>query len=95
MNLINVEKVSKSYVEKILLNNISFGINEGDKIGFIGINGTGKTTLLKILAGIEEPDSGKIIRNNNINIEYLPQNIDFDPSAKVIEQVFRGISKKI
>lgn len=95
MNLINVEKVSKSYVEKILLNNISFGINEGDKIGFIGINGTGKTTLLKILAGIEEPDSGKIIRNNNINIEYLPQNIDFDPSAKVIEQVFRGISKNI
>lgn len=95
MNLINVEKVSKSYVEKILLNNISFGINEGDKIGFIGINGTGKTTLLKILAGIEEPDSGKIIRNNNINIEYLPQNIDFDPSAKVIEQVFRGTSKNI
>lgn len=95
MILLNIENISKSYTEKELLNNISFGIMEGDKIGLIGINGTGKTTLLKILAGIEEPDSGRIIRSNNINIEYLPQNIDFDPNATIIEQVFRGNSENM
>ncbi len=92
MILLNIENISKRYTERMLLENVSFGINQGDKIGLIGINGTGKTTLLKLLSGIEETDSGRIIKANNINIEYLPQNINVDPKAKVIEQVFKGTS---
>lgn len=92
MNLISVENLSKSYGEKTLLNNISFGIDEGDKIGIIGINGTGKSTLLKIVAGIENYDTGNIIRKNNMVIEYLPQNPFFDDEANVIQQVFKGTS---
>lgn len=92
MNLISVENLSKSYGEKTLLNNINFAINEGDKIGIIGINGTGKSTLLKIVAGIENYDTGNIIQKNNIVIEYLPQNPFFDEEANVIEQVFKGTS---
>lgn len=95
MILLNVEDVSKSYTDRLLLNKISFGINEGDKIGVIGVNGTGKTTLLKLLADIEKPDSGRIIKTGNINIEYLPQSIDFDPNAKIIQQVFRGNSENM
>ena len=90
MNILNAENISKSYSEKILLKNISLSINEGDKIGVIGINGTGKSTLLKIIAGLEIPDEGKITKGSSINIEYLPQNPDFHPEATVLEQVFRG-----
>ena len=93
--LLNIENISKRYTERMLVDNISFGINQGDKIGLIGINGTGKTTLLKLLSGLEEPDSGRIIRANNINIEYLAQNINVDPKAKVIEQVFKGTSENM
>lgn len=92
MNLISVEGISKSYSEKQLFSNISLGINEGDKIGIIGINGTGKTTLLKLIAGLESSDEGRIIKGNSVTIEYLPQNPDFNPEAKVIEQVFKGNS---
>ncbi|SQB33551.1 ABC-F family ATP-binding cassette domain-containing protein [Clostridium cochlearium] len=92
MNLISIENLSKSYGEKTLFNEISFGINEGDKIGIIGINGTGKSTLLKIIAGIESYDSGNIIRKNNIVIEYLPQHPYFDENSNVIQQVFKGTS---
>lgn len=92
MNLISIENISKSYSEKQLLNNINFGINEGDKTGVIGINGTGKSTLLKIIAGVELADEGRIIKGNSVRIEYLPQNPDFDPEATVIEQVFKGNS---
>ncbi len=93
MNIISMESISKSYSEKQLLNNINLGINEGDKIGVIGINGTGKSTLLKIIAGIEVPDKGRIIKGSTVRIEYLWQNPDFDPEATVIEQVFRGSSE--
>ncbi|BDR72281.1 ABC transporter ATP-binding protein [Clostridium tetani] len=92
MNLISVENLSKSYGEKSLINNISFSINEGDKIGIIGINGTGKSTLLKIIAGIESYDNGTIITKNNMVIEYLPQNPYFDENSNVIQQVFKGTS---
>ncbi|SNT20075.1 ATP-binding cassette, subfamily F, uup [Anaerovirgula multivorans] len=92
MNLLSAENISKSYSEKILLNNINLGINEGDKIGVIGINGTGKTTLLKIIAGAEEPDVGRIMKGNTVHIEYLPQNPYFDPEASVLQQTFRGNS---
>ncbi|BDR75324.1 ABC-F family ATP-binding cassette domain-containing protein [Clostridium tetani] len=92
MNLISVENLSKSYGEKSLINNISFSINEGDKIGIIGINGTGKSTLLKIIAGIESYDNGNIITKNNMVVEYLPQNPYFDENSNVIQQVFKGTS---
>jgi ATP-binding cassette subfamily F protein uup len=92
MNLLSAESISKAYSEKQLFNNINLGINEGDKIGVIGINGTGKTTLLKILAGVEVADTGRIIKGNSVRIEYLPQNPDFDKEATVIEQVFSGNS---
>lgn len=92
MNLISIENISKSYSEKILLNEISLGINEGDKIGIVGINGAGKSTLLKIIAGIENPDSGRIIKGNSVSVEYLSQSPDFDHEATVLEQVFRSDS---
>lgn len=93
MNLISIENISKSYSEKQLLNNINLGINEGDKTGVIGINGTGKSTLLKIIAGVELADEGRIIKGNSVRIEYLSQNPDFDTEATVIEQVFKGNSE--
>lgn len=92
MNLLTAENISKSYSEKILLDNISLGINEGDKIGLIGINGAGKSTLLKIIAEVEYPDKGKITKANGIKIEYLPQNPEFESGATVLEQVFKGSS---
>ncbi len=92
MNLLTAENILKSYSEKILLNNISIGINEGDKIGVIGINGTGKTTMLKIIAGLEQPDGGKITKGNSVTIEYLPQHPDFDMDITVLQQVFKGDS---
>lgn len=95
MNLISIENLSKAYSEKQLFKDINFGINDGDKIGLIGINGTGKTTFLKIIAGIEEPDTGRVVKGNNVNIEYLPQDIDFDFELTVVEQVFKGNSKNI
>lgn len=95
MNLISIENLSKSYSEKQLFSNINYGISEGEKIGLIGINGTGKTTFLRIIAGIEIPDTGEVIIGNNVNIEYLPQDIKFDLEATVLEQVFNGNSKNI
>lgn len=90
--ILSAEKISKSYSEKILFNEISIGINEGEKIGLIGINGTGKSTLLKVIAGFETYDTGKIIYGNGINIEYLPQNPLFENGTTVLDQVFKGHS---
>ena len=78
MNLINIEKITKSYTDRKLFDNASFYLQEREKIGIIGINGTGKTTLLKMIAGLEEPDEGSITRANNIVIRYLPQHPEFD-----------------
>jgi len=90
MNLISIENLSKSYNDKTLFKDISLGINEGDKIGLIGINGTGKSTLLKIIAGVKKEDSGNIIKGNSIRIEYLSQNPDYEEELTVLEQVFKG-----
>lgn len=90
MNLITLENISKSYSEKTLLDNISLGINEGDKIGLIGINGAGKSTLLKIIGGREEFFEGNISKVRNMRIEYLSQTQDFSEGATVLEQVFKG-----
>lgn len=95
MNLVTLENISKSYSEKILLDNINLGVNEGDKIGIIGVNGTGKSTLLKIIAGFEDYDSGKITKGNSIRIEYLSQNPYFKDEDTVLSQVFRGNSEEM
>lgn len=92
MNLISLENIYKSYGEKVLLNNISLSISEGEKIGLIGINGTGKSTLLRIVAGVESYDNGNIITANKLTINFLSQNTDFDDSATVLEQIFKGDS---
>ena len=90
MNVLNIEHVSKIYGEKRIFDDVSYGIHEGDKIGIIGINGTGKTTLLKIIAGIEEPDEGQIIKQNGLRITYLPQNPEFPADATVLSYVSDG-----
>ena len=95
MNLLTLENITKSYSEKQLVKDISLGINEGEKIGLIGVNGTGKSTLLKIIAGVEEPDSGTITKANRVRIEYLPQNPYYDEDATVLEQVFKGTSNEM
>lgn len=89
MILLSAQNISKTYMERKVLNNVSFFLNEGDKVGIIGINGTGKSTLLKILAGKEETDNGEIIRTNGIRISYLPQIPEFDNYGTVLEQVMK------
>lgn len=87
MNILTLEKVTKGYGDKNLLEDVTFGIHEGDKIGVVGINGTGKTTLLKMIAGLEETDDGNIIRANGIQIGYLPQNPTFEQGISVLDYV--------
>ena len=89
MNLVTAEHLTKSYTERLLFNDTDFSINEGDKIGLIGINGTGKSTLLKMVAGLEEPDQGTIIRGRNLDIRYLPQNPVFKSGETVLESILR------
>lgn len=90
MSVLVAEKITKSYSEKILFDKISLAINEGDKIGLIGINGTGKSTLLRVIAGIETADAGRIISGSDIKIEYLFQSPEFKDGTTVLEQVFKG-----
>lgn len=90
MNLLTLENINKTYSEKVLLRNVSLGINSGDKIGLIGVNGAGKSTFLKILTNREEFFEGTIIKGKNVRIEYLAQNPDFNLEATVLEQIFRG-----
>jgi len=92
--LLTAEKIRKSYSEKILLNDVVLGINDGDKIGVIGINGTGKSTLLKIVAGLETPDSGTITKSGGVRVGYLPQNPVFEDGVTVLKQVMHGISEQ-
>ena len=87
MILLSAQNISKTYMERKVLDNVSFFLNEGDKVGIIGINGTGKSTLLRILAGADEADSGKIIRTTGIRISYLPQIPEFEEHGSVLEQV--------
>ncbi|MBC7960005.1 MAG: ABC-F family ATP-binding cassette domain-containing protein, partial [Vallitaleaceae bacterium] len=93
MTLLTIENISKSYGERILFENATFTINDTDKIGFIGINGTGKSTLLKIIAGFETTDTGIVSYSKGMTIEYLPQNPVYDFEATILEQVFKGNSE--
>ena len=90
MNILTVSNITKSYGERKLFDNASFFLEEGEKAGVIGINGTGKSTLLKIIAGLEEPDEGTVVRAGNMVIRYLPQNPQFDPQDTVLEAVLKG-----
>jgi ABC transport system ATP-binding/permease protein len=92
MNLLSMENLTKSYGERVLFDKVTFGIDEGDKIGLIGVNGTGKSTLLKVIVGMETADAGKVTMGGRVQVEYLPQNPDFDVEATVLAQVFKGNS---
>lgn len=92
MSILTATNLTKSYGDKLLFKDISFSITD-EKIGLIGINGTGKSTLLKIIAGIEVPESGTIQKTSGMTIEYLPQEPDFDGDSTILEQVFKGDSK--
>ena len=90
MNVLNLEHISKVYGDKVIFDDISCGIHQGDKIGIIGINGTGKTTFLKILAGLEEADEGQVITQNGLRITYLPQHPEFPKDATILSYVTQG-----
>lgn len=90
MNLLTIENMSKSFTDKVLFDKVSLGINEGDRIGVIGINGTGKSTLLKIIAGLEEPDEGTVTKGKTVKIEYLAQNPVFDETKTILENAVHG-----
>lgn len=95
MILLSAQNVTKSFMERRVLDDVSFFLGEGDKVGVIGINGTGKSTLLRILAGAEEPDSGQLIRTNGIRVSYLPQIPAFDESGTVLSQVLAHLPKDL
>ena len=90
MNILNIEHVSKVFGEKVVLDDVSYGVHQGDKIGIIGINGTGKSTILKIIGGLEEPDEGQVITQNGLRITYLPQMPEFPRGASVLDYVAEG-----
>ena len=90
MNILTVDNISKSYGVRKIFDGASFFLQEGEKAGIIGINGTGKSTLLKIIAGLEEADDGTVIKANHCLVRYLPQNPEFAPEETVLEAVLRG-----
>lgn len=90
MNLLVADSVSKTYGEKILMQDINLGIDEGEKIGVLGINGSGKSTMLKLIAGLDEPDHGAITRNRSLRCSYLAQNPSYDPEARIMDAVLNG-----
>ena len=90
VNILNAEKISKTFGEKELFNQVTLGVNDGDKIGVIGVNGTGKSTFLKIIAGIEAPDEGQIVKGRSVTVEYLPQTPEFLENDTIISYVIRG-----
>lgn len=90
MNILNAEKISKIYGEKVLFDKVVLGVNKGDKIGVIGVNGTGKSTFLKIIAGIEEPDSGEIVSGRGVTVSYLAQAPQFNPGDTIVGYVIKG-----
>ena len=89
MNLLTIEHLTKSYTERLLFDDTAFSINEGEKVGLIGINGTGKSTLLRIAAGLEEPDKGSVVKGRSLYIRYLPQIPEFQEGETVLEAIVR------
>lgn len=94
MNIINAEHLTHSFTERSILKDASFSVNEGEKIGIIGVNGTGKSSLLKILAGLLEPDEGTVTRKRGLKIGYLPQVPEFDKNHNVLEAALSECPEK-
>ena len=90
MNILSMENVTKSFTEKMLFEQVSLGIRDNDRIGVVGINGTGKSTFLKMISGHIEPDSGNIVRRNNLTVQCLSQALEFDESMTVLEHILHG-----
>lgn len=90
MNILTVEQLTKTYGEKVLFQDASFGMDENDKIGVIGVNGTGKSTFLKVIAGLEQADSGKVAINRDVRVTFLAQNPEYAPDISVLRGVFQG-----
>ncbi len=90
MNILNAENISKIFGEKQLFDGVSLGVNKGDKIGIIGVNGTGKSTFLKIIAGLEEADAGQVVKGRDVTVSYLGQKYDFHEKDTVLSYVLRG-----
>ena len=90
MNLLTIEHLTKSYTERLLFDDTSFSINEGDKIGLIGINGTGKSTLLRIVSGLEVPDEGSVVKGRNLDIRFLSQNPEFQEGDTILQSIVRA-----
>ncbi len=91
MNLLVMDNVSKTYGDKLILDDVSLGIEKGEKIGVLGINGSGKSSLLKLLVGWDEPDLGSITRNKDLRISFLSQNPHFDPEMTVLSSVLNNV----
>ena len=91
MNILTLENITKVYTERKLFDGADFYLQEGEKVGIIGINGTGKSTLLRIMAGLEEADEGKVVRANNMVVRFLPQQAEFDKEDTVLDSVMKGI----
>ncbi|TRX49213.1 ABC-F family ATP-binding cassette domain-containing protein [Fulvivirga sp. M361] len=90
MNYLSVDQLSKSFGERTLFENISFGLSQGQKIALVGVNGSGKSTLLKILAGIDSPDRGQVVINSEVKLAYLGQQPDFEPDLTILEAILAG-----
>lgn len=95
MNILTAEQITKIYTERVLLDKADFHINEGEKIGVVGVNGTGKSTLLKIIAGVEAPDEGTVTMGNQVHVRYLSQAPVFKEGATILEAVLEGNVQKL
>ncbi|MGO4548682.1 ABC-F family ATP-binding cassette domain-containing protein [Paenibacillus sp. 2TAB23] len=95
MHLLSVEHITKSYGEKLLFENVTFGVEDGDKVGIIGVNGTGKSTFLKVIAGLEQADSGKVSIGNRVTVRMLAQDPVFAPNETTLEHVLGGDSPQL
>ena len=94
MNILSIEKINKTYGDKVIFKDVSFGLDDSDKVGVVGINGTGKSTLLNLILDKTYADDGKIILSNNLRIEHLPQKIEFDSKYNLLENVLYSSSYK-
>lgn len=95
MNLVSIHNVGKTYGEKVLFENLTLGVEQGERIGLIGVNGTGKSTLLKVMAGVVKPDMGDVVFGGGVRVEFLPQNPEFTEGLTVLQSVFEGSSPEL